>query len=54
MMEAFSDYHSISHIDRLKLIECEFLACVSGNLTSVGLDDDTRDINIVKGEKANI
>jgi hypothetical protein len=44
----------ISHTKKLKIMECEFMSVIAANLATVGLDDDTNDMNLLKGEKANI
>lgn len=39
---------------RLRIMEFEFLSYVLSNLTTVGLDDNVSDMNLLKTEKANI
>jgi hypothetical protein len=35
-------------------MECEFITSIASNLSTVGLDDNTTDMNALKAEKANI
>lgn len=38
----------------MKIVECEFLQKVYSHLITVGLDDNTSDMNLLRTEKANI
>jgi hypothetical protein len=54
LVSALKSYDKLSHIKRLKIMEYEFLSYVLSNLTTVGLDDNVSDMNLLKTEKANI
>jgi hypothetical protein len=44
----------LSHTKKLKIMECEFMSLIAGNIVTIGLDDDMEDMNQLKAEKANI